>query len=235
MRLPQIRFSLRGLLAAIAIIAVVLACILNFGLSLPMVTIIWSILLLALMISPVLAFVGLPNRRNFYAGFAWFGWMYLLICVLGAGHSPSPFGGPTSSSALAFPQLVIENGMFMLYKWVVPRESWIFNDSPQTFQETALSYDSRILNPSPPPVTGSVAGMGGLPAMRGAPVGSLTGGTRPVNPALQQPRRLIPWVVCRDIGHALLAALWAILGGCLVSWIGRRNSGREKTNATTAL
>ena len=61
--IPRIRFSLRGLLAAIAIFAVVLACILNLGLSLPMVTIIWSVLLLSLMITPALAFVGVRDGR----------------------------------------------------------------------------------------------------------------------------------------------------------------------------
>lgn len=235
MRLPRIRFSLLGLLAAISLLGAVLACIVNFGLSLPMVTIVWSVLLLALITAPALAFVGLERRRTFYGGFAWFGWMYVLVCVLGQiAHSSNSFMSSASASPLGFPQLAIENGMFLLYKWVVPRESWIFNGQPQSFRDKALGYDSLIWNPPQPAPTPTVpaGGMGGLPTTGTAPGGGFFSGTMPMNPTLQQPHRIIPWVVCRDIGHALLAAQWAILGGCLVAWIARRNARRKLESAT---
>lgn len=231
MRLPRIRFSLLGLLAAISLLGAVLACIVNFGLSLPMVTIVWSVLLLALITAPALAFVGLERRRTFYGGFAWFGWMYVLVCILGqVSHSPNSF---MPASPLGFPQLAIENGMFLLYKWVVPRESWGFTSTPRSFQEIGGIYNSRIRNPPQPPTTPTVpaGGTSGPPPTASPPGGSFFSGTMAMNPAFQQPRRIIPWEVCRDLGHALLAALWAILGGCLVAWIARRNSPREKTGA----
>ena len=228
-RIPRIRFSLLGLFVAIGVFGAVLACILNFGLSLPMVTIVWSVLLLTLMTTPALAFVGLEQRRTFYGGFAWFGWMYVLVCILGqVSHSSHSFAG--SASPLGFPQLAIENGMFLLYKWVVPRESWILNNQPRSYQEMAGSYDSLIWNPPQPTATPTVpaGGMGGFPMTGTAP----GGGSMPMMPAFQQPRRIIPWAVCRDIGHALLAVLWAILGGCLVAWIARRNAQRKLESVT---
>jgi hypothetical protein len=230
LRLPRIRFSLGGLFIAIALFGAALACILKFGLSLPMVTIVWSVLLLALMTAPALAFVGLERRRTFYGGFAWFGWMYVLVCVLGQiAHSPNSF---MSASPLGFPQLAIENGMFLLYKWVVPRDSWGFTSTPRSFQEIGGMYNSRIRNPPQPPTIPTVPLGGGGPLPIATAPG---GGSMPMMPAFQQPRRIIPWEVCRDLGHALLAALWAILGGCLVAWIARRNAPGEKTSVTPTL
>jgi hypothetical protein len=234
LRIPRIRFSLGGLFIVIALFGAALACILKFGLSLPMVTIVWSVLLLALMTAPALAFVGLERRRTFYGGFAWFGWMYVLVCIFGQiAHSPNSFMGG-SASPLGYPQLAIENGMFLLYKWMVPRESWILNNQPRSYQEMAGSYDSLIWNPNPP----QPAALPTVPLGGGAPLPIATapgGGSMPKMPAFQQPRRIIPWAVCRDIGHALLAALWAILGGCLVAWIARRNAPGEKTSVTPTL
>ncbi|MGI8982215.1 MAG: hypothetical protein ACR2FY_23530 [Pirellulaceae bacterium] len=128
-RMPRIRFSLLGLLAATAVFGIILACILNFGLSLPMVTIIWSVLLLSLMITPTLAFVGVQRRRTFYAGFAWFGWIYILICFSGLMARSSNSIMP--SSPIVFPKMTIERGMFVVYRWIVPREAWILNDDPE--------------------------------------------------------------------------------------------------------
>ncbi|MCE9528475.1 MAG: hypothetical protein K8R36_20725 [Planctomycetales bacterium] len=232
MHVPRIRFSLLGLFTAIGLFGAALACILKFGLSLPMVTIIWSILLLALMIAPVLAFVGVQHRRMFCAGFAWFGWMYILICFSGlmarASNSIMP------SSPVVFPKMAIERGMFWAYKWIVPRESWILNSNPEeNYSSIAFEYDSRIRNPPRPASPVTFAGGGSTPPpTANAPGGGFFSGTMPMNPALQQPHRIIPWIVCRDIGHALLAALWGILGGCLVSWIARRNAPRKVESAT---
>ena len=106
MRFPRIQFSLFGLLAAMAVFGVALACILKFGLSLPMVTILWSLLLVVLMLMPILAWLGKPERRPFYAGAAWFGWIYTLIFMFGfVTHTPISLGPHAlrSSSPARFP------------------------------------------------------------------------------------------------------------------------------------
>jgi hypothetical protein len=230
MRLLRIRFSLLNLLAAITLFGVMLACIVNFGLSVPMVAIIWCVVFIALTVAPMLALVGAPSRRTFCSGFAWFGWMYIAICVLGMlAHSPNAF---MPSSPIAFPHLAIENGMFVVYQWVVPRESWIINGMPKSFHEMSGGYDSYIRTPPP---AGSTGGMGGPTPLTapGAGVGGGMGGRLlwTVVPPQTRPIRVVPWTICRDIGHATLAIAWALLGGCFVVFLGRRNANRSQPNS----
>lgn len=222
-----------------AVFGVVLACIVKFGLSLPMVTILWSLLLVALMATPVLAFVGKPERRAFHAGFAWFGWMYVLIYMSGfVTHSPMSFA---STSPIRFPQMSIERGMFVVYKWVVPPGSRMFstNDPESEYDNLASQYDSRISNPpvAPMPVTGGLGGFAPPPFPAGAG-GGLGGGflgTAPMAttpPAPLRPYRYVPWEIFRDVAHALLAALWGAMGGGLALFLAWRNARRERASAT---
>jgi hypothetical protein len=240
MRRPRFQFSLLGLLTAMAVFGVVLACIVKFGLSLPMVTILWSLLFVTLVVMPVLAFVGKPERRAFHAGGAWFGWMYVLIYMFGfVIHSPMSF---TSTSPIRFPQMSIERGMFVVYKWVVPPGSRMFstNDPESEYDDLALQYDSRIWNPpvaAPLPVAGGLGGFAPPPFPAGAG-GGLGGGflgTAPMvttPPAPLRPYRYVPWEIFRDVAHALLASLWAISGGVLALLLARRNARRKSENAT---
>lgn len=239
MRLPRFQFSLLGLLIAMAVFGVVLACIVKFGLSLPMVTILWGLLLVTLTVTPVLAFVGKPERRAFHAGFAWFGWIYVLVCVFGTlADSPNSI---MPSSALGIPRMAIEKWMFVAYKWIVPAESRILHSDPESdYQSLAVEYDSRVVTMGG--FGGGGGGMGGVPMGGGGggfgmgPAGGFFGGTMPMNPVggTPKPIRIIPWTVCRDIGHAALATLWALLGGCFALLIARRNARRNQVNATSA-
>jgi hypothetical protein len=140
------------------------------------------------------------------------------------------------SSALGIPRLAIEKWMFVAYKWIVPAESRIWSSDPGSdYQSLAMEYDSRV-------VTlggfggggGGFGGGGGGFGMGGA--GGFFGGTMPMvpPPANPKPIRIIPWPVCRDIGHAALATLWALLGGCFALLIARRNARRNQVNATSA-
>ncbi len=243
MRLPTIQFSLRGLLSAIAIFGIALACILKFGLSLPMVTIIWGLLLLVLMATPVLAYLGKPERRTFYAGFAWFGWIYTLVFMFGfVTHMPVSFG-PSSTRATSpvrFPHMFIEHGIFIIYKWVVPPGSMMISseDPDSQYQNLASQYDSGIY--SPPAATafltgGGGGGWGGLGAAPFPAGGGGFGGvpvpTAP--PAPLKPIRYIPWESFRDVAHALLTALWATLGGMLTMYLARRNARRGEPSGIT--
>ena len=166
MRLPRIQFSLFGLLAAMAVFGVALACIVKFGLSLPMVTIIWSVLLVTLMVTPVLAFVGKPERRAFHAGFAWFGWMYILIYATGSYTTGR-------ASPLRFPYMSIERGISVVYKWVVPPASRVFytGDPESEYDNMAANYDSRIwipsVNPAPLTTFGGSSGFASSPVPGG--------------------------------------------------------------------
>lgn len=219
MRLPRVQFSLFGLLAAMAVFGVALACIIKFGLSLPMVTIIWGLLLVVLMATPVLALAGKPERRAFHAGFAWFGWMYILVCVFGTlADSPN---STMPSSVLGIPRMAIEKWMFVAYKWILPPASRTWQSDPESdYQTLAMEYDSRIVTYGG---FGGGGGLGGVPMA----VGGGGFGTAPTGAI-----RMIPWAVCRDIGHAVLATIWALLGGCFALLIARRNACRAQANAT---
>lgn len=238
MRLPTIQFSLRGLLSAIAIFGIALACILRFGLSLPMVTIIWGLLLLVLMATPVLAYVGKPERRTFYAGFAWFGWIYTLVFMFGfVTHTPVSSGPHSmrSTSPVRFPHMFIECGIFIVYKWVVPPDSRMQSskDPDSHYQNLAAQYDSGIWNPPAATAFLSGGGGGGLGAAQ-FPASGGGFGPMPVPaapPAPQMPIRYVPWESFRDVAHALLTALWATLGGMLTMNLARRNARCERTNA----
>ena len=241
MRLPRIQFSLFGLLAALAVFGVVLGCIVKFGLSLAMVTLLWGLLLVALTVTPVLAFVGKPERRGFHAGFAWFGWMYVLVCFFGTLADSPNAGMPTS--ALAYPRLAIEKWMFATYTWVVPPASRTWQSDPASdYQSLAMEYDSRVVTPGGfgGGGFGGGGGMGPVPMGVGgggfgtAPAAGFFGGAMPAPPvaAAPKPIRIIPWAVCRDIGHAVLASLWALLGGCFAVLIARRNARRAPESAT---
>jgi hypothetical protein len=230
MKLPRVRFSLAGLLLSIAVIGASLACILNFGLSIRMVTVLWSLLLLILMVTPVLALIGVTHRRPFYAGFAWFGWMYILLLLMGMISQTANLYAP--SLPTAYPQIAIENGMFMLYQHVIPRESWILNGSPRRFQDISGSYDSHIRTPAPPAPASGMGGAGpSLPAV--APgTGGFFPGVSPPSPAQTRPIRVIPWGVFRDIGHAFLTVVAGILGGCFVVFLRRRNLPIDRESHT---
>lgn len=239
MRLPTIQFSLLGLLSAITVFGIALACILKFGLSLPMVTIVWSLLLVVLMATPVLAHVGKPERRTFYAGFAWFGWIYSLVFMFGSvTHTPISFGPSAmrSTSPIRFPHMFIEHGIFIFYKWVVPPGSRLLSseDPDSQYQNLASQYDSGIWNPptAVPPgglggggfFGGGGGGFGATPFPAG---GGAFGGTTMPTTSLK-PYRFIPWESFRDVAHALLTALWAILGGLVTMYLARRNVHRRE-------
>jgi hypothetical protein len=212
-----------------------LACIVKFGLSLPMVTIIWGLLLVTLMVTPVLAFAGKPERRAFHAGFAWFGWMYVLICMFGSvTHSPNSF---SSISPIRFPQMSIERGIFVVYKWVVPPVSRMFtSENPEwLYNNLAAQYDSGITTPFIKPPATSIPNLGPSAGFAPAGGGFLGGGAisgTPVPPPPVLPYRYLPWELFRDIAHALLAVLWATLGGCLALFLARRNARRPSESAT---
>jgi|GEM_PF-6522328 hypothetical protein len=240
-RLPRIQFSLFGLLAAMAGFGVALACILKFGLSLPLVAILWGLLLFMFMVAPILAFVGMPQRRAFYAGFAWFGWMYILIYTLGfVTHHPISFNlnSTRSTSPVRFPQVFLERGIFAVYKWVVPpRSRMMSSEDPESqYLNLASQYDSQIWSP-PINVPAAAAPMlGGGVGFAGSILPTTGGVGSPPPTAIAPPPavayRYIPWEIFRDLAHALLAVLWAILGGCLVAWIARRNAQRKLESVT---
>lgn len=234
MRLPRIQFSLLGLLAAMAVFGAALACIVKFGLSLPMVTIIWGLLLIVLMVTPVLALAGKLERRAFHAGFSWFGWMYILIYVFGFVTPPNSL--LSSTSPICFPQIMIERGIFVIYKWVVPPGSRMLSseDPEAQYNNLAANYDSRIWVPPVNPALPTGAG-GGLGFPAGG--GGIFGGAVPAPMAPAAPLhayRYVPWEIFRDIAHALLTALWAALGGGLALFVARRNARRLRTMATPA-
>lgn len=222
MQRPQFQFSLLGLLVLFAVFGVALACVVRFGLSLAMVTILWGLLLVSLMTTPVLANVGKPQRRGFYAGFAWFGWMYILICVFGTLADSPNSTNPTS--AIGIPRLVIEKWMFVTYTWVVPQESRVWASDADAYRSLAQQYDSIVVTTG-----GGFAGGGGLGGggAGGFMPGGFAGGAVPtIPPANPRSIRIIYWVTYRDIGHAILATLWALLGGCfvlLVAWWNARH------------
>lgn len=203
------QFSLLRLLIAIATVGGVLACIVNFGLSLATLTIVWSALLILLMVAPLLAWYGNPDRRAFWAGVAWFGWAYVLL--LWAARLP--YGNHSSRSSahvVSLPVLALDFASEKIYMAIVPRESWVLNDSVD-YSELAMGYDARFYQPMTP----GVAAGGPMVLPPGA------GGGFPVVAALPQapikPRLMIPWILFRDLAHALWASVCALLGG-LVAW-----------------
>lgn len=236
MRLPRLQFSLFGLLAAMAGFGVALACIVKFGLSLPMVTILWSLLLFTLTVMPVLAFVGKLERRVFHAGFAWFGWIYIPIYTIGfVTHSPNSF---SSISPIRFPQMSIERGILVVYKWVVPPASRMFtSENPEWhYINLAAQYDSGITTPFIKPPAPSVPNLGppaGFAPARGGFVGGTISATN-VPPPPVLPYRYVPWELFRDIAHALLALFWAMVGGVLALVLARRNARRERATLSSS-
>lgn len=241
MRIPRIQFSLFGLLTALAVFGVALACILKFGVSLPLVTILWSLLLIMLMLMPILAWLGEPEWRPFYAGAAWFGWIYTLIFMFGfVTHTPISFGphAMRSSSPARFPHMFIEQGIYAIYQWVVPLDARMMSseDPDSQIQNLASQYDSGIWNPPPPTIGGGGffgSGRGGLAASPfpagGGGFGAMPAPTAPSVPMV--PFRYYPWESFRDIAHALLTALWAALGGIVTWWLARRNVHRQEKTA----
>ena len=126
---------------------------------------------------------------------------------------------------MAYPKIAIENGMYVIYQRVIPRESWI----PSRFQDMSGAYDSHIRTPSPFRPMPGTGGAGSLPTGAPAMGGTSFPGVTPSSPSQTAPISVIPWGVFRDIGHAFLTVVAGLLGGCFVTFVRRRNlpKGRE--------
>ena len=233
MRLPRFQFSIIGMLAAMAVIGAALACIVKFGLSLPMATIVWGLLLFVLMLMPMLALVGKPERRTFYAGFAWFGWMYLLVLVFGfLTYSPN---ATNTTPPLRFPQMMIERAIFMIYKSVIPPGARVFTteDPEAQYTNLAAQYGSGIWTPGAFPAAGGIGGSPAPFAGGGSFGGTAPAATGPPVATLPRPYRYVPWEIFRDLAHAAITILWAFIGGALAALLAARNRNRERTSAST--
>jgi hypothetical protein len=209
----RFQFSLLRLLFVTAVIGSVLACFANFGLSSISLTIVWIVLLIVLMLAPLLALLGNESRRTFWTGFAWFGWIYVLLLLAGR----PPVGGPSANNTegvLRLPVLAINLGTRVLYERILPPESRTWSDDPHSdFAAVAAIYDTKPIG------FGAGPGIGGAPAFGGpAGAGMPPAGAMPA----AAPRRMISWELFRDFAHAVWICGWALLGGLLAWRLSRR-------------
>ena len=136
----MLRYSLRTLIAAVSVVGVACAALLNAAPWIASTA--WTLAWLVLALATVAAVLGAPARRGFWTGFAILGWTYLFVSM---GPMDAGFRGTLWTTA------ILQKASAAAPQSVVNVQQPVFTTYTITTAPNGISARPQMSAPPPPP------------------------------------------------------------------------------------